>query len=497
MVLLSNPLVLGAVALSLLLWAVLGRVRLKRHGSALRNAPNTWPVVGNGLIFIQARQKLFRYFVTCERLHGYETLQIAVPSLPPGVIISDPKNLEYVFKHEGIFAKGSFVKERSWDLFGNGIINADGDLWKVQRKAGLSFLSTANLKILTQIALPRYLAQSVAHLKSQCGGAVVDLQAVFHEITTLLMGDMAYNMEMHADDEFSKAFDHASGATAERFQNPLWFIMEIFFGSTLRKNLQIVKSYGAKMVDNAVRDRESASKSFTGGSGTGIVDKSQHIEGSLIQSFLDAIGDKKMVADAALNYLSAGRDTTAQALTWTFYLLMRHPDVLAKVRQEVRRPVDDDRDLADLPYTHAVFNEALRLYPPIPFEIKQAIEHTTLPDGTFLPKGSVVVWCTWAMNRSYTTWGADADDFRPERWLEDGKVANRSAAEFPVFNGGPRTCLGKRMAEVTAVHVIAVMGSTFDFEPTGHEERVSKSSLTLPMKGGLPVRVMENQLWTP
>ncbi|PNH36819.1 hypothetical protein VD0002_g6022 [Verticillium dahliae] len=494
MVLLSNPLVLGAVVLSLLLWAVLGRVRLKRHGSALRNAPNTWPVVGNGLIFIQARQKLFRYFVTCERLHGYETLQIAVPSLPPGVIISDPKNLEYVFKHEGIFAKGSFVKERSWDLFGNGIINADGDLWKVQRKAGLSFLSTANLKILTQIALPRYLAQSVAHLKSQCGGAVVDLQAVLHEITTRLMGDMAYNMEMHADDEFSKAFDHASGATAERFQNPLWFITEIFLGGTLRKNLQIVKSSGAKMVDKAVRDRESAATSSTGGSGTGIVDKSQHIEGSLIQSFLDAIGDKKMVADAALNYLSAGRDTTAQALTWTFYLLMRHPHVLAKVRQEVGRPFDGDRDIADLPYTHAVFNEALRLYPPIPFEIKQAIEHTTLPDGTFLPKGSVVVWCPWAMNRSYTTWGADADDFRPERWLEDGKVANRSAAEFPVFNGGPRTCLGKRMAEVTAVHVIAVMGSTFTFEPTGHEERVSKSSLTLPMNGGLPVRVMENQL---
>ncbi|KAL9945125.1 hypothetical protein ACHAO3_006856 [Verticillium nonalfalfae] len=299
---------------------------------------------------------------------------------------------------------------------------------------------------------------------------------------------------MHADDEFSKAFDHASGATAERFQNPLWFITEIFFGGTLRKNLQVVKSYGAKMVDKAVRDRKSASTPFTGGSETGIADKSQHIEGSLIQSFLDAIGDKKMVADAALNYLSAGRDTTAQALTWTFYLLMRHPDVLAKVRQEVRRPFDDDRDLADLPYTHAVFNEALRLYPPVPFEIKQAIEHTTLPDGTFLPKGSVVVWCPWAMNRSYTTWGADADDFRPKRWLEGGKVANRSAAEFPVFNGGPRTCLGKRMAEVTAVHVIAVMASTFSFEPSSHEERVSKSSLTLPMKGGLPVRVIENQL---
>ncbi|KAM0277723.1 hypothetical protein ACHAQH_005584 [Verticillium albo-atrum] len=493
MVLLSNPLVLGAAVLSLLIYAVVSRVKLKRDGTPLRNAPGNWPLAGNGLVFIQARQKLFNYFVKCERLHGYETLQITVPTLPPGVIISDPKNLEFVFKHEGIFAKGAFVKDRSWDLFGNGIINADGDLWKVQRRAGLSFLSAANLKVLTQEALPRYLAQSVAYLKSQVGGPVVDLQAVFHEITTQLMGEMAYNMEMHANDDFSIAFDHASGATAERFQNPLWFVSEIFLGGRLRKSISIVKSYGAKIVKNAVRDRKFASESSSQDHKNGILDETRGIQGSLIQSFLDAIGDEQMVADAALNYLSAGRDTTAQALTWTFYLLMRHEHVLGRVRQEVEGLLDGPRDLADLPYTHAVFNEALRLYPPIPFEIKQAIETTILPDGTFLPQGSVVVWCPWAMNRSYTTWGLDADDFRPDRWLDDGKVANRPASEFPVFNGGPRTCLGKKMAEVMAVHVIAVMGSMFDFESIGHEERVSKSSLTLPMKDGLPTRITERK----
>ena len=180
--------------------------------------------MGNGIYFLQARQKLFAWFVKCERQYGYETLSLTVPTLPPGVLINDPRNVDYVFKNEGIFSKGEFVKRRAWDLFGktcseprrlacgflvprrrqskainthflgNGIINADGEFWKIQRKAGLSFLSTANMRILTDIALPQYLSQSIDYLKRQSGQSVVDLQHVFHEITTQLMGKMAYNV---------------------------------------------------------------------------------------------------------------------------------------------------------------------------------------------------------------------------------------------------------------------------------------------------------------
>lgn len=81
---------------------------------------------------------------------------------------------------------------------GQGIINSDGELWKVQRKAGLAFLNTKNLKVLTDIALPQYLSQSVEYLKTTAEGCrKVDLQAVFHEITTQLMGKMAYNVCSH------------------------------------------------------------------------------------------------------------------------------------------------------------------------------------------------------------------------------------------------------------------------------------------------------------
>ncbi len=164
----------------------------------------------------------------------------------------------------------------------------------------------------------------------------------------------------------------------------------------------------------------------------------------------------------------------------------------------------------------AVFNESLRLYPPVPFEIKQCEIAATLPDGTFLPRGSVVVSCTWAMNRSKIMWGRDADCFRPERWLDEEVVGNfedhhginslkqkrwkvipKTAFEFPVFHGGPRSCLGRKMAELLGVYVIASLVWEFDFEEekgVGYGyERVSKNSLTLPMEGGLPCYVAKRR----
>ncbi|KAH6713866.1 cytochrome P450, partial [Leptodontidium sp. MPI-SDFR-AT-0119] len=466
-----------------------------------RRPPNTLPLVGNGILFLQARHKLFSWFVKCERQFGFETFQISVPSLPPGVVISDPKNLEYVFKHEGVFAKGDFFKRRSWDLFGNGIINADGELWRVQRKAGLQFLNNANLKVLTDVALPAYLDETVRSLSEVEHGSVVDLDEVLHELTTQLMGRMAYNMDIHNSDPFSKAFDYASGATGERFQNPLWQITEIFLGERFRGSVAQVKAFGSMIVANAIQTRQRKA--------AGTDSALDSMSGTLINSLLDSIDDQDMVADAALNYLSAGRDTTAQALTWTFYLLMRNPSKADAVRREVVhvaeldpsfRPGTSPKGSAQgfdttvfrpnaLPYVTAVFYEALRLYPPVPFELKQCEQATTLPDGTYLPKDSVLVWCTWAMNRSVLIWGEDAEDFRPERWLTDGALISKPAFEFPVFNGGPRTCLGKTMAVSVAVQTIATLQAKFEFELTDEKERISKNSLTLPMEGGLPCRV--------
>jgi len=83
-----------------------------------RRPPGTLPFAGNGIKFLQNRHKLFSWFTKCEQIFGHETFEISVPSLPQGVVINDPKNLEFVLKEETIFTKGDFFKKISWDLFG-------------------------------------------------------------------------------------------------------------------------------------------------------------------------------------------------------------------------------------------------------------------------------------------------------------------------------------------------------------------------------------------
>ena len=142
---------------------------------------------------------------------GDETYEISVPSLPPGVVISSTQNLEFVLKHEAVITKGPFFKQRSWDLFGsktskvlgilrlltpigNGIINATGELWRVQRKAGLKFFGGASLDTLVEDVLP----EAYSHLRSKLleyaeSGEQIDLQQHFLDLTTNIVGQIAYD----------------------------------------------------------------------------------------------------------------------------------------------------------------------------------------------------------------------------------------------------------------------------------------------------------------
>ncbi|KAL8691953.1 MAG: hypothetical protein Q9218_002915 [Villophora microphyllina] len=475
----------------------------------MENDYRTLPLAGNGLWFLQPRHKLLDWFVGANHQTGFTTFEISVPSLPPAIVISDPRNVEHVLKNNDVFIKGTFFRSRSWDLFGNGIINADGELWRIQRKAGLRFFSNPNLKRFIDQDLPPIINDTERHLDEVAlGEQVVDMQEVFLELTTRLMGKVAYDMDMPASLPFSKAFDFASGAIGDRFQNPFWRIKEFILGAPLRRAVYEVRRFGNNIVSSAVDKRKA--------SGVVIEERVKEInplQDNLINSLLDHISDRQVVADAAMNYLSAGRDTTAQSLTWTLYLLLRNPQHQLKLTNELAATFSfksgssvlegvtyDHVHPASLPYTHSIFAEALRLYPPVPFELKECTAPTTFPDGTCLPRGSVVIWVPWALGRSRDIWGEKSEQFKPERWLDStGAIGlQKSAYEFPVFNAGPRSCLGKKLAELLAVALLARLMWRYEFSEVMEKslggcgaggERKSQNSLTLPMEGGLPVKV--------
>jgi cytochrome P450 len=159
-----------------------------------------------------------------------------------------------------------------------------------------------------------------------------------------------------------------------------------------------------------------------------------------------------------INILVAGRDTTACLLSWTFFLLVRHPKVLQKLRDEISTTLQGRTEIARselrrMDYLQNVLKETLRLYPSVPVNSRTAIQTTILPVGggpdlkspVIVAKGEGVAYSLYSMHRRPDLYGMDAELFRPERWEEhlplNDDAVNAEWGYLP-FNGGPRICLG-------------------------------------------------------
>ncbi|KEQ90505.1 hypothetical protein AUEXF2481DRAFT_53784, partial [Aureobasidium subglaciale EXF-2481] len=165
-----------------------------------------------------------------------------------------------------------------------------------------------------------------------------------------------------------------------------------------------------------------------------------------------------------LNIMIAGRDTTVSLLTNTWHALSHRPDIIARLREglftqlqlEQRRPTYED--LKSLPYLSAVFKESLRIHPVT----REAMIPTTLPRGggpdglqpVFVAKGQAVIYSLYATQRDVDVLGKDADEFRPERWLDmESEKGLRPGCSYIPFNAGPSICLGQQLALTEASYV--------------------------------------------
>jgi cytochrome P450 len=160
-------------------------------------------------------------------------------------------------------------------------------------------------------------------------------------------------------------------------------------------------------------------------------------------------------------------------------------------------------EVKDMVYTHASLCESMRLYPPVPSDSKEALNDDVLPDGTVVKKGMRVTYMPYAMGRLETLWGSDWAEFKPERWLERDEAENRQwrfvgrdAYTYPVFQAGPRICLGKEMAFLQMKRVLAGILRRFKVVPAVGEgvEPEFVQVLTAKMKGGFPVRMVERDV---
>jgi cytochrome P450 len=218
---------------------------------------------------------------------------------------------------------------------------------------------------------------------------------------------------------------------------------------------------------------------------------------SMLLAAEDAEDAKKRLSDVeirdqAMTLFLAGHETTANALAWTWHLLAQHDDARARMKGEIAAALGPDRlpgldDVARLPFTTAVFSEAMRIYPPVWVVGRRALEDVSIGDIA-VPRRTIVITSQFLIHHD-ERWWPDPLAFRPERWLDEAaKDARPKFAYFP-FGGGGRVCIGEGFAWTEGVLLLAVMARRWKFEPVPGPPIEINPTVTLRPKHGLKMIV--------
>lgn len=466
--------------------------------------PPARPLIGHTLDVVRFTDSVLDWFLSIARQHriGF-TISIAGTGTGQMHILHRPEYIEYVQKTNfDNFEKGLQFKRRFADLLGqNGIFNSDGHVWKAQRKTASHIFSVHQFRTWVQTVVRRELDSVVGildgltHGRSRAKPATLLLPDLFYRYTLSSFGKMAFGSDidclspdpscLNHEVEFSSAFDFVQMVLDKRFRTPMWQLVERFSAEG-RKNAKMVNKindFSSNIIEQRLRDREA-----------GVRTEKKTADGKegkdLLDLFMDVTTDRDDLISVVLNFIIAGRDTTAQGLSWLFYELMRNPQYVEEMRAEMHSVLGDesgnirklDYDTTkDLVFTQACFNEAIRLHPPVPKNGKRAIKDDVIvpqgPTAVGLPPikvyaGELVSWSDWVIARNPDVWGDDCCEFNPSRFLDtvdnaDGTqthtLKNYGQWKFHVFNGGPRLCLGMTLANYEALSMVAAVVDRYEF----------------------------------
>jgi cytochrome P450 len=199
----------------------------------------------------------------------------------------------------------------------------------------------------------------------------------------------------------------------------------------------------------------------------------------------------KQVRDECLTIFLAGHETTANALTWTWYLLSQHAEIEAKFHAELDEVLGNrtavPEDYPNLKFTEQILAESMRLYPPAWTVGRMANEDHEI-DGYKIEKGSLILTPMYIMHRDKRFW-SNADEFKPERWeTQSIKEASNKFIYFP-FGGGVRRCIGEQFAWMEGVLLLATLGKKWKLKLNPEQKIVPQPMITLRSKFGMKMKI--------
>lgn len=388
--------------------------------------------------------------------------------------IRHPDAIEHVLlTNNANYGKPRLVKQILAPMIGLGLLTADGELWKTQRR----------------IVAPSFAPGAVGRLTALISAAAERSTASWPERGQLDMAEMATatTMRIIADALFSGDPRLTDPEASRRIEDALIAVGKVriaallgFPGLTLTPSAwrgAAGRRYLRRSLTAIVRERgREGGDDFLGGM---IRD---------LHSRFPVHEAEALAIDNAATFYLAGHETTANALAWTMYLLAAQPEVQARARAEaVAALAGDAASLPDrLPYLRQVLDEAMRLYPPAPRFDREALGDDEV-GGVTVRKGELVSIWPWLVHRHQGLWD-NPDAFDPERFAP-GKDKERHRFQYLPFGGGPRVCVGARFAVVEALVILAHWLAARRFTLAEGFAVDAHGSVTLRPRGGVRVEV--------
>lgn len=438
------------------------------------------------------------------------------------------------------FEKGRDLRSQLGSLLGTGVFNVDGEMWKFHRSITRPFFTRDrvtdfdNFERHTQEALKRAKARLAK-------GYPIDFQDLVARFTLDSATEFLFNHDFHSLDaplpypaqSSSKSqkdypqsnADHPSNLFVEALVTSqeiiarrgtiggIWPLLE-FWGDTVVPHRKTLDHFVQPFLEKGLREKETRAAD------------SEEYKGALLDYLVDKTSDQNIIRDEIVNLLVAGRDTTSSLLTFSLYMLIEHPDIEQRLRQEILEKVGSERsptieDIRELRYLRAFLNEVLRLYAIVPANSRSSTKPVVLspvPGSNtplYLPAGSRFGYSVFLMHRRKDLWGPDALEFDPDRFLDERlhKYLVPNPFIFCPFNAGPRICPGQQFAyNEASFFLIRLLQQFTSFSldenartldgtpkpewaglagPQGRDRIRFKNTLTMYVRGGLWVRMKE------
>ena len=387
----------------------------------------------------------------------------------------DPEAVQRVMLDNAAnYVKPRLVKKLLSRVIGSGLLSSDGDLWRDQRR-----IVAANFTPPAVDALVPAFADAARHEAALWTEGTAEMADAATATTMRVIANTLFAGDSRLITQ--QAMDHITAALEAFSTARLQALLGIPFipwspkALAGRRGQIFLRSTLASVVEERLP---------SGGP--------DDFLGRLIRALRERFPPDEAAAlavDNAATFYLAGHETTANAVTWTLFVLSEQPELQEEAAAEARAALSkgEGGDLPDrLPLLRRILEETLRLYPPVPRFDREAVADDRIGEHEVKAGDIVSIW-PWLLHRHQSLW-EDPDRFDPDRWREEAR-GGRHRFQYIPFGGGPRVCVGARFATVEALTVLACWLSEWRFAPQPGREVMPSGMVTLRPRGGLPLQL--------